>query len=549
MATTNYTLTCLSPVHVGTGTQFTKFEGVYEAGRWHLIDLDRVLARGVNANQLATAMSDRDFLWATWLSTQRISPADVAAYSVPCPQDPNEVPVREAMKTVHAQPYLPGTSIKGAIRTAVLWRLLQEDDAQRTFAARYVRLCLKAQEVLRALRERRAFDRPEQHRAVLAEVFSVTEEEAQALQRTLYRIANVEERHLAGNWRTFQRRLESLGRSREWLAQPVERIVLGADPTHDLLRAVHVSDTQPVSIEQLAVGLVWTYTLRGNRLVEKREQDGEYKIFVEWLTPETPLRVKIAVDDFLFSEVAESELRFRGDKEQAVRQLAHTCNAYARSVIAAEHRFYTDYPIHNAGRELSTIREFYAELETSLNNLPEGAFLLNIGWGGGWEVKTIGDLLRTELGEDNFNQVRQHYRLGQNPRTRQPDTDHPFPKTRHIGYEHGAPMWPLGWVKLTPSGGRPMRTILVTVGTSLLSNAKRDFKVEHPSDQQLANYLRHTDAEKATAETNSLSRLLQEGDRVILLILKRMRASSVPMHFGGIMKDKVTLLACRKCLT
>lgn len=62
-----------------------------------------------------------------------------------------------------------------------------------------------------------------------------------------------------------------------------------------------------------------------------------------------------------------------------------------------------------------------------------------------------------------------------------------------------------------------MRTILVTVGTSLLSNAKRDLKVEHPSHQQLANYLRHTDAGKATAETNSLSRLLQEGDHVVFL--------------------------------
>lgn len=62
-----------------------------------------------------------------------------------------------------------------------------------------------------------------------------------------------------------------------------------------------------------------------------------------------------------------------------------------------------------------------------------------------------------------------------------------------------------------------MRTILVTVGTSLLSNAKRDLKVQHLSDQQLANYLRHTDAGKAAAETNSLSRLLQKGDHVIFL--------------------------------
>lgn len=452
MATTNYTLTCLSPVHVGTGTQFSKFEGVYEGGRWHLIDLDKVLVRGVNANQLATAMSNRSFLWATWLSTQRILPADVAAYSLPCPQDPNEAAVREAMKNVHTQPYLPGTSIKGAIRTAVLWQLMAGHAPHGEFAARYLTLCVRSRDLFNEIQRRRAFDAPDTHRVVLAETLNVDQDEARRFQQTLYRLLNVREDQLneQREWRNFQQRLERLGRNREWLGQPVERAVFGRDPNHDLMRAIHVSDTQPVSIEQLAVGLVWTYTLRGHRFVEKREQDGEYKIFVEWLTPETPLRLEIGIDDFLFSEVAEPELRFCGVKEQAIRQLAQTCNAYARSIIAAEQSFYTSYPIFYAGREQSTVREFYAELETTLNNLPDGAFLLNIGWGGGWEVKTIGDLLRTQLGEDSFNQLRQRYRLGQNPRTGQLDTEHPFPKTRHIAYQRGAPMWPMGWVRLTP---------------------------------------------------------------------------------------------------
>ncbi len=62
-----------------------------------------------------------------------------------------------------------------------------------------------------------------------------------------------------------------------------------------------------------------------------------------------------------------------------------------------------------------------------------------------------------------------------------------------------------------------MRTIITTVGTSLLTNAKRELKVDAPTDEQLANYLRTTDAEKASAETNSLSRILQEGDRIVFI--------------------------------
>lgn len=64
-----------------------------------------------------------------------------------------------------------------------------------------------------------------------------------------------------------------------------------------------------------------------------------------------------------------------------------------------------------------------------------------------------------------------------------------------------------------------MRTILVTVGTSLLSNARQDLglKTEELDEQRLSCYLRSTSLEKASAETNSLSRILQEGDRIVFL--------------------------------
>lgn len=62
-----------------------------------------------------------------------------------------------------------------------------------------------------------------------------------------------------------------------------------------------------------------------------------------------------------------------------------------------------------------------------------------------------------------------------------------------------------------------MRTLLITVGTSLLTNARRELKKQELNDQEIANYLRHFSPEQASAETNSLSRLLQEGDKLIFL--------------------------------
>ncbi len=62
-----------------------------------------------------------------------------------------------------------------------------------------------------------------------------------------------------------------------------------------------------------------------------------------------------------------------------------------------------------------------------------------------------------------------------------------------------------------------MRTILTTVGTSLLTNSARILAPETPTDEQIAHYLRTADPEKASAETNSLSRILQDGDQIIFL--------------------------------
>ena len=64
-----------------------------------------------------------------------------------------------------------------------------------------------------------------------------------------------------------------------------------------------------------------------------------------------------------------------------------------------------------------------------------------------------------------------------------------------------------------------MRTIITTVGASLLSNAAKELKRRRDelTDEELANFLRMTDPKRASAETNSLSRLLQKGDHIIFL--------------------------------
>lgn len=65
-----------------------------------------------------------------------------------------------------------------------------------------------------------------------------------------------------------------------------------------------------------------------------------------------------------------------------------------------------------------------------------------------------------------------------------------------------------------------MRTVLTTVGTSLLTNFRCDRAISSdqlPSVDELRQYLAQTPAERASAETNSLMRLLQEDDYLVFL--------------------------------
>ena len=83
-----------------------------------------------------------------------------------------------------------------------------------------------------------------------------------------------------------------------------------------------------------------------------------------------------------------------------------------------------------------------------------------------------------------------------------------------------------------------MRTILVTVGTSLVTNAQRTLNRKDLTEQDIAGFLRHTDPKRASAETNSLSRLLEEGDRLVFLHSQTEEghfcAEALRRHYGSL---------------
>ncbi len=61
-----------------------------------------------------------------------------------------------------------------------------------------------------------------------------------------------------------------------------------------------------------------------------------------------------------------------------------------------------------------------------------------------------------------------------------------------------------------------MTTILTTTGISLYSNAKREYKTDSPTDEQMRRYLR-AKPERASSEANSLLQIAQHDDHLVFL--------------------------------
>ena len=175
---------------------------------------------------------------------------------------------------------------------------------------------------------------------------------------------------------------------------------------HDLMRAVQVSDTAPIPIEALEMGVAWTVTLnRDGELVPKREGNREYKTFVEQIRAEQTFDFSIKVDKSLFRQREKDELGYSDRQEQGgLRRLAEVCNFVAKGLADEEAKFYDYY-------RLPELANFYESLANQIENLSDGAFILPIGLGNGYLAKTVTQLL-TGDDEDLMMKLRRHYRLG-----------------------------------------------------------------------------------------------------------------------------------------
>ncbi len=357
------TITTLSPLHIGTGNRLLRdYDFVVHGGKTWVIDqgaLAEMLydADGSGFDRMAAGAKASDLLRdADYDSTSRIfryvmrgEPRAKASGSE----------IQEQIKDAWDRPYIPGSSLKGALRTAL---------ALVGWAQRKLQF--------------RPFD---------------------------------------------------LGGSSKFAALPMERRVLNKDgisperaPNHDLLRALQVSDSATDEQRRLSLSNVQVFT--GDKPASPVE--------LETIPSETVFTAQLVLDGFLRESKYASALGWKEDQLKWLSHMPRVVNEFTKIRIEDERKRWRDTS--------GMIRSFYADLARQIKAVGEDEFILQLGWGGGWDSKTFGAVLTEDTAA--FKQVVDHYKLKHKGQYKRGEA---FPRSRRLVVDNGGtPVRPLGWIRV-----------------------------------------------------------------------------------------------------
>jgi CRISPR-associated protein Csm5 len=120
---TQYEITLLSPVHIGSGDKLSKNIDYFsdETGTY-LVDSDKFFETLTPA-QIDELTNSRDII--EFMERNRINKKDFVKKKI-SPQQVAASEINQCIKSSFENPYIPGSSLKGALRTVIGWHLFKE---------------------------------------------------------------------------------------------------------------------------------------------------------------------------------------------------------------------------------------------------------------------------------------------------------------------------------------------------------------------------------------------------------------------------------------
>lgn len=366
------TITTLSPVHIGSGSRLLRdFDYVVQQGKTWVINettlIEAAMGRQQDYNRLLAGSAASDLFKPGDFHPD----SDLFRYVMPGTPTAQKrgSEIQAQIKNPWDQPYIPGSSLKGALRTALAFVGWNQRD--KTF--RWEHLNEKGGAKFVGL----------------------------SMERQVLNAADVRS---------------------------------GREPNHDLLRALQVSDSAPDTQRRLRLYNIQVLT--GNKPGSP--------ISLEGIPKDVVFSASLTLDGFLRQPERAQELGWEKDQMTWIKNLPIAVNLFTESRLKAEYERWRTVE--------GPLRGFYKDLVGRLMALDQKTeFMLQLGWGGGWDSKTFGAVLTQD--PVLFYRVVKRYekQMDRQQSFKQGDR---YPKSRRLVVnDQGVPARPLGWVHVRMEKG------------------------------------------------------------------------------------------------
>ncbi|MEI6046285.1 MAG: type III-A CRISPR-associated RAMP protein Csm5 [Chloroflexota bacterium] len=383
----------IAPTQVGSGTKLLPEIDYFEdRNGTNVVDIEQLLSDPILAEQLASttggfrldelAQQHKLDKYISYTLATRANKREIVAH------------VRDGSGRI----YLPGSSIKGALRTVLAWNLYQKSATD-----------------------------PKVKAALNPNSSDLTDP-----RRNLKRLS--------------ERADDELEASFFAPAHPQK----GKRPNFDLMKLIQVDDLYPESGNSRLLRLEDAQIFvrgRDNTLHSKNRP-----IAAEMLREKSRFSGYLRFDNFWQTSPQAEKLHFSNVKVDYLDKLVELGKARAAALIETELDFYYGCTEEQNSDQMC---KWYIDLRSDLKKLGKDEFFMPLGWSTGWNGKTYAENLRLRgdfsLASGGKQGIRQAYRLGH-----WEDAASPFPISRKlvIDYNRNREPYafaPLGWllVKLT----------------------------------------------------------------------------------------------------
>lgn len=415
-----YKLKVLSPVHIGCGEQYNAVSYLLDKrtkpNRIYVLN-EQVIFNSLNAAQknkfinwvenerypnlfkfLKDILGDNKFSLNNQIAAK-------ALYSIPCLTDEMLRDINVFIKQM-LKPYIPGTEIKGAIRTAMLYcAMLDHQEIQNWLQSQLNNFLSEYQQDIKLVANKKNLDVRENGKK-LSDIKKELTDQIHKIEKNLQNIFF----SINGN----------------------------SDAKYDILKFLQIGDSELISTDNLAVSYVEPFNI-----------SRKFKIFYEFLCPDSELMLtSFKLEDEKSKNVKTEKMNLSKDKRDiisSIKTILEKCKRFSDDLLDEEISYYTDHGKDNIVEHLKKIKE---------QNTKDSP-VIRIGKDEGYLSLTVG------LAVKKFNKNLYENVLIHTTKNKSYDSNHGglFPKSRKIVCWDGQELT-TGWVKLIPNSQSDTNTFI-----------------------------------------------------------------------------------------